>query len=177
VGSWSAGFGAVYRVLQAKGAEQRIDTLILLDGLHIGFDDAKAGTADPLLLEPFIKFAQEAASGRKLFVLTHSEIKPGTYASSTDTADLLLGAVGGKRQPLDPAKDSPPHVDFEEAVKAFPHDAQRWLQARSAAHVGNFHIYGYAGITPEDHMAHLIQMSVTALPALVDRWRSAPGQE
>jgi hypothetical protein len=177
VGSWSAGYGAVYRILQAKGAIGRIDALLMLDGLHVGYDDAKAGTADPLLLEPYLKYAQEAASGRKLFIITHSEIKPGAYASSTQTADLILGALGAQRQPLDPEKDSPPRVAFEEAVKAFPHDAQRWLQARNAAHVGNLHIYGYAGTTAEDHMAHLIQMSVTALPPLVQRWRAAPGEE
>ena len=40
--------------------------------------------------------AQEAAAGRKRMLVTHSEIFPGTFASTTETADYLLDKLGLK---------------------------------------------------------------------------------
>ena len=52
-----------------------------------------------------------------------------------------------------------------------PKKKQQWLEADSMARMKGLVILGYEGRTPEHHMAHLVQMSVTALPPLVERWR------
>ena len=39
----------------------------------------------------------------------------------------------------------------------------------SECHSGSFHVRGYTGTTPEDHMAHLAYMATTALPDLARR--------
>ncbi len=45
------------------------------------------------------------------------------------------------------------------------------LTPESYADQGGLHVRGYTGDQPEDHIAHLVFMSVTALPALVARWK------
>jgi vacuolar-type H+-ATPase subunit H len=39
-------------------------------------------------------------AGRKQMIVTHSEIFPGTFASTTETADWLLHALGLRRTPV-----------------------------------------------------------------------------
>src|SRR3989442_11775564 len=60
---------------------------------------ADGGAIDRAGLEAFISLAREAVAGRKSFVVTHSEIFPGTYASTTECADYLLAQLDLKRQP------------------------------------------------------------------------------
>jgi hypothetical protein len=146
-----------------------VDALLLSDSLHAGYLDNK--TVDPRKLEPFVRFARTAMEGRKLLVLTHSAIETDGYASTTKTSNALLDAVGGKRIEVDPAEASPPKVNMEVALKAMPASTRRWLESRSECHVGDFHVLGFTGQTPEDHMAHLVQMSVTLLPYLGKRWK------
>jgi hypothetical protein len=45
------------------------------------------------------------------------------------------------------------------------------LNPVTEASAGGLHVRGYAGDQPEHHIAHLVQMSVTALPDLVAWWR------
>src|SRR5690606_23177846 len=57
--SWSAGYGAVSKILEVKKNFERIDALMLLDGLHASFVDEKNRTgADPAKLGPFIRYAK-----------------------------------------------------------------------------------------------------------------------
>ena len=48
------------------------------------------------------------------------------------------------------------------------------LEKRSEAHQGGLTVRGYAGNQPTHHVSHLMQMSQTALPLLVERWREVP---
>jgi hypothetical protein len=171
ISSWSAGYGAVYRILQPEQNLERIDAVMMLDGLHLGYVDDEKGTIDERHLAPFLRFAESAAGKDKLFIVTHSEIRTHGYSSTSKTASILLAQLGAPRKPLDGASDSPPRVDFDEARKALPKRFDQWLEAKSAANLGDFHVWGYAGRTPEHHMAHLVQMSVTVLPVLVSRWK------
>ena len=171
VSSWSAGYGAVYRILQSDENFQRIDALMMLDGLHLGYVDEAKGTVDERHLAPFVRFAEAASGNKKLFILTHSEIRTHGYASARRTADILFAQLGGTRRPVDPATSSPAKVDFAEARKALPRTFDQWLEATSTGTIGDFHVWGYSGRSPEHHMAHLVQMSVTVLPKLVERWQ------
>ena len=98
---------------------------------------AEGGLIDSVSLEPFIKFAREAAnksSGRK-FLFSHSEIFPGTFVSTTETADYLLRVL---------------NIDAKPVLKWGP----LGMQQISEASEGNFYVLGFAGNTAPDHIDH-----------------------
>src|SRR4051812_34187216 len=67
--SWSAGYGAVQHILMQKYAKERVDTVILLDGLHCGYSGA-AINGQPIAM--FTDFAKRAAAGETLMFVSHS---------------------------------------------------------------------------------------------------------
>jgi hypothetical protein len=141
----------------------------VLDGIHAAYLDPKAKTVDPLRLSPFMRFAKLAAEGKRLFTITHSDIGGTTYASTAETADALLREVDAERAP---AEASPPRVTTKAALAAYTKEAQETrLQQKTEGKKGAFHVRGYSGQTPDQHMAHLVQMSVTVLPELAERWK------
>ena len=73
------------------------------------------------------------AAGKKQLVVTHSEVFPGTFASTTETADYLIRELGLKRMPV---------------VKWGPRGMQQLSEVRSA----NLLILGFAGISAPDHV-------------------------
>lgn len=148
--SFSAGYGAVRALLREPRHAARIRALLLLDGLHASYLPdatplAAGGAVDSSALAPFRAFAQAAAAGRTRFVVTHSEIFPGSYASTTETADWLLNQLGLRRRAV-----------------------LRWgpvgMQQLSEARRGSFELRGYAGNSAPDHVDHL-----HALPELLRR--------
>ena len=90
------------------------------------------------------------------------------YASAEETADVLLAEISGKRVEK---REAPPKVSLPSTVGVWSKEAERWLEQTTEAQVGSFHVRGYVGQTPEHHMAHLVQMSVTVLPELAARWK------
>ncbi len=91
--SWSAGYGAVQHILMQKYAKERVDTVVLLDGLHCGYAGA-AINGQPIFM--FTEFAKRAGRGRDLDVRQPLVNHPPGYASTTETADYLVHEVGGK---------------------------------------------------------------------------------
>ena len=169
LGSWSAGYGALAKLLDVAKYVERIDSVLVLDGIHAAYLDPKAKTVDPLRLAPFLRFAKLAAEGKRLFTITHSDIGGTTYASTAETADALLQEVGAERTP---ASDTPPRVTTKTALAAFNKGAQETrLEQKTEGKKGGLHVRGYSGQTPDQHMAHLVQMSVTVLPELAERWK------
>jgi hypothetical protein len=164
--AWSAGYGAVVRLLDQPGMQDKVDSVILLDGIHVGYmQDGR--TLDPLRLKAFADYAKRAADGEKLMFITHSNIVPSGYAGTRETCDALLKEVGVKREKLE---DTPVMPILTSLVGVVAKDRVRPLRPVSQAHKGLLTVHGYTGETPEDHMSHLMQMSETALPALVERW-------
>jgi len=101
--SFSAGYGAVRAVL--RNGSDRIDGILLLDSLHTGYLPdrkplASGGAIEKEKLEGFVHFAERARNGEKRMIITHSEVFPGTYASTTETADSLLESLGLKPTPV-----------------------------------------------------------------------------
>jgi len=111
---------------------------------------AAGGTLDTTNLAAFAGFARAAMKGEKRFVVTHSEIFPGTFASTTETADWLLRSTGLKRTP----------------VLTWGH---RGMQQLSEVRSGRFELLGFAGNTGPDHIDHL-----HAMPELLERTLRAP---
>lgn len=152
VTSWSAGYGAVREILKVPANYERIAGVLLIDGLHTGYAGGAPGTGpslssviDPDGLQIFLQFARDAVAGRKRMVVTHSEIFPGTYASTTETTDWLIAELKLSRTPV-----------------------LKWgamgLQQLSDVRAGGFRLAGYAGNAAPDHVDQL-----HALPELL-RW-------
>lgn len=140
--SFSAGYGAVRSILQHPAHYARVDRVMLADSLHASYaaEVTPARSADlpvdATTLAPFIQFARDAAVGRKAMHVTHSEVFPGTYASTTECADVLLKHAGVTRRRV--LRDGP-----------------IGMQQLSEGRRGNFHVAGFAGNSAPDHMDHL----------------------
>jgi hypothetical protein len=134
--SWSAGYGAIREILAVPADFRRVDKVLLLDGLHTNYAAGKPGSAlDASHLDIFLKFARDAVARRKTMVITHSEISPGTYASTTETADWLLTRLKLTRRPV--SRPAPGPLGMREV---------------SEARAGKFRVMGYAGKAAEDHV-------------------------
>ena len=145
---FSAGYGAVRAILRQYENFRRVNNVLLLDGIHAGYvPESKppiggGGAAiHPADLDSFIRFAREAAAGKKSFVITHSEIFPGTYAGTTECVDYLLTTLGLKRRP-------------ELRSESFG------MKQLSKINKKGFRIRGYAGNTAPDHIDYLHAMPV-----------------
>ncbi|WP_437734796.1 hypothetical protein [Sorangium sp. So ce1335] len=168
--SWSAGYGAVAKILELRRGVDNLDAILVTDGIHCGFAPEQPSGLNTLQLASFARAAQRAAEGQILFTITHSEIDPVTYASSSATASYLLGAAAGYPVERTIALDAPPHLRLRAAEGAVSKKLEKQMIPTTEAHVGELHVRGFRGNTPEHHMAHLLQMASTVLPELVERW-------
>ena len=102
LGGWSAGCGAIRQILQAPAAYARVDAVLVIDGIHTDYVEGKPGPLESKIgvenLKIWEQFGRDAIAGRKRLMITHSEIFPGTFASTTETADYLLGQLGVRRR-------------------------------------------------------------------------------
>ncbi|WP_018630503.1 hypothetical protein [Niabella aurantiaca] len=139
---FSAGYGAIRSILSDSADFKVVNTVLLLDGLHASYIPerkvlAQGGLIDTVSLAPFLAFARlaaEPATGRRM-LFTHSEIFPGTFVSTTETAGYLLRQLGLKARPV---------------LKKGPVG----MQQISEAGQGNFQVLGFAGNSAPDHVDH-----------------------
>jgi hypothetical protein len=137
VSSFSAGFGAVRALLRTREHFDRIDALCLADTLYAGYLDAQVERrVDPADMQDFRQFARRATQGKKTLIISHSYLEPGKYAGTHETADDLLAFVNVPRQVVDEPGPAGTRVI-------------------SRADAGGLHVWGVAGTTGDDHMAHL----------------------
>lgn len=137
---FSAGYGAVRALLRQPRHFQRADAILLLDGLHAGYIPPgtvlhRGGRLDASDLDPFVRFARAALAGEKRFLITHSEIFPGTFASTTETTDHLLQELGLSRTPV---------------LEWGPLGMQQLGQVRCRG----LEVRGFAGNSAPDHVDH-----------------------
>jgi hypothetical protein len=135
---FSAGHGAVRAILRDPRHFAQVDAVLLLDGLHTSYipDNKVIPVGDNLdeqPLESIVAFARAAISGEKRFLITHSEIFPGTFASTTETTDYLVRTLGLSRKPV---------------LRWGPHGMQQLSEARK----GHLAILGFAGNSAPDHI-------------------------
>lgn len=150
---YSAGHGAVRAILRDPRHFAQVDAVLLLDGMHTSYVPEgtvleKGGALDTTNLIAFAEFARAAMRGEKRFLVTHSEIFPGTFASTTETADWLLGALALHRTPV---------------LRWGPRGMQQLSEARS----GRFELLGFAGNSAPDHVDQL-----HAMPEMLARMRA-----
>ncbi len=135
---WSAGYGAIREIIRRPANLPSVDGVLLIDGIHAGYLPdrtplADGGALDTAGLAPFADYARLAASGAKRFIITHSEIFPGTFASTTECTDWLLGALGMQRVPV---------LEWGPMGTQLLSDTKR----------GRFEVMGFAGNTAPDHV-------------------------
>lgn len=136
--SFSAGYGAVRAIL--KNHPSVLDGILLLDGLHTDYVPsgrvlAQGGVLNTEKLTGFLEYARLALEGKKQFLITHSEIFPGTYASTTETADYLINSL---------------HLQRHAVLKSGP----AGMQMLSETHRSGLTILGFAGNSAPDHIDH-----------------------
>jgi hypothetical protein len=138
--AWSAGYGAIREILKAPENYARVNRVLLIDGLHTGYVNGKPGPQESELetdkLQIFLEFARDAMAGKKRMIITHSEIFPGSFASTTETADWLLNQLGLKRRAV---------------IKWGPMGTQQLSEVRQ----GGFLLAGFAGNSAPDHVDQL----------------------
>jgi len=141
ISAFSAGYGAVREILRSKENVERIAGVLLADGLHAGYEEPEEKrqprAAD---LAPFVDFARLAVDGKKRFFITHSEIYPGAYASTTECVDFLFRTLRIRRN----------------AVLLW---GPLGMQQLSETSKGKFTVFGFAGNSAPDHIDHLHALS------------------
>jgi hypothetical protein len=150
--AFSAGHGSVRAILADSTFARTIDGVMLLDGLHTGYIPprkvvAEGGQLDPANLQSILRYARRAVAGEVRLIITHSEIFPGTFASTTETANWVIDNLGIERTPV-----------------------LEWgplgMQQTSVARAGGFTVMGFSGNSAPDHIDHLHAL-VTWMPLLV----------
>lgn len=140
LGGWSAGCAAVREILRGERAYERVSNVLCIDGIHTGYVDGKPGPLESNIetgnLTTWLKAGRDAIAGHKRVVVTHSEIFPGTFASTTETADYLVRELGIKRRAV---------------LRWGPMGTQQLSEARQ----GKLLIVGYAGNSAPDHVDQL----------------------
>jgi len=137
LGGWSAGCGALRQILGDASSYDRVSRVLCIDGVHAGYVNDKPGPEEPQLvpanLEAWLRFGRDALAGKKRLIITHSEIFPGTYASTTETADYLLRAWGLAARPV---------------LRWGPRKTQMLSDVRA----GGLRVVGFAGNSAPDHV-------------------------
>lgn len=173
--AWSAGYGAISTILKQRKGLDPLDALLVMDGIHTGYEPGRPGVLESRKLAPFEDAALAAASGDLLFSITYSEIDPPGYAGSRETAQYLLQACTSRGTVEDEPLEVPLYRKLDAMRGAIAKEDVQRLSPTTNRHVGQFHVRGYEGNTRGHHMAHLFQMGATILPELVTRWQSYVG--
>lgn len=137
LGGWSAGCGAIRELMRTPETYSRVNAVLCIDGMHAGYANGKPGPQEselePANLDIWLQLGKDAMAGRKQFVVTHSEIFPGTFASTTETADYVVRNLG---------------VPLKPVLKQGPMGMQQLSEAKK----GKFLLMGYAGNSAPDHV-------------------------
>lgn len=139
--AFSAGNGAVRAIIGDSLSATDVSGIVVLDGIHTGYIPprrviAEGGALDPANLQSLLRYARRAIRNGARMLVTHSEIFPGTFASTTETADWLIDELGLTRR---------------RALEWGPLGMQR----TSIASEGGLTILSFAGNSAPDHVDHL----------------------
>jgi len=140
LGGWSAGCGALRQILGDPASYERVNRVLCIDGVHTGYVAGNPGPEESKIetdnLQIWLRLGRDAMAGKKRFIVTHSEIFPGTFASTTETSDYLLREWGLAAHPV---------------VKWGPMKTQMLSEVES----GGLLVAGFAGNSAPDHVDQL----------------------
>ena len=149
--AWSAGYGAVSALLRNEKIVDRVDAVLLADGLHSDYANERRHIVDEAPLKKYARIVDAAVRGEKLFAITHSSILTTGYPNTTETVGELLAMTGTPKTPNAITGPRNMHQIYE-------------------SNRGEFHVKGYQGTGVKDHIDHIWGMSETVYPYLRDRW-------
>jgi hypothetical protein len=149
VSSWSAGQGAVRKIVAQFGP--RIDAVVLLDSLHSGYERGSGHRVSEAPIAGVIEFAARAANGGPTLFLSHSQIVPPGYPSTTEVADHIVAAVNGTRTP-------------RQGVTPLG------AELASGFDRGGMHVRGYLGGDKAAHCAHVELLAEVVRDYLEPAW-------
>jgi len=135
--AFSAGYAGIREILKDQKYYDQIDAIFLADALHTNY--VKGKHVDPDQMKDFMKFALDAAEGKKRFIMSHSRVEPGNYASTTECADYLTSGVGALCEQMSQKNEL-------------------GMELESKCEKGKFVIYGFKGDAAKDHMSHFYSM-------------------
>jgi hypothetical protein len=137
LGGWSAGCGALRQILGDPASYDRVSRVLCIDGVHTGYVNGTPGPEESKIetdnLQVWLRLGRDAMAGKKRLIVTHSEIFPGTFASTTETADYLLREWGLAAHPV---------------VQWGPMKTQMLSEVR----MGGLLVVGFAGNSAPDHV-------------------------
>jgi hypothetical protein len=138
--SFSGGYTAVRDLLRHEKVIDRISDVVLLDSLYAPRIGEKQDRLDPAAMEPFVTFARRAAADgadkQLIFTQLYPPLEEHRGNTTTLAAIYLIDAVGAER-------------------KAASGENSRGTQTLLyRADKQNFHAFGYAGMTNQDHFEH-----------------------
>jgi hypothetical protein len=140
LGGWSAGCGALRQILKDHASYERVSRVLCIDGIHTGYVSGKPGPEESQIdtdgLQVWLQLGRDAIAGKKRLIITHSEIFPGTFASTTETGDYLLREWRLKPHPV---------------VRWGPMKTQILSEVKSARLL----VIGFAGNSAPDHVDEL----------------------
>jgi hypothetical protein len=149
--AWSAGFVSVARIMSDPQMAERVDAVLLADGIFTSFTDLKHRTMNTEPLEKFVRLAAAATQGNKLFAITHTTIPTADYPSTLEVVGKLLEMTGNEKAPPRAAAPDGMHEIYE-------------------VDRGSFHVKGFEGVTARDHIQQIHAMGETIYPYLRARW-------
>lgn len=147
ISSFSAGYAAVRELLKHDRWFDRIDGLLMLDSIYAGYVSAQERRPLPEQLAGYARFAKAACARKKTMIVTHTRLTPGSYASTWETADVLLAETGVE-----------PRTEEREIAPG--------LKTYRVASSGAFHVVGTVGEDGGEHGRHLANMGLW-IPMLV----------
>jgi hypothetical protein len=142
LGAFSGGYVAVREILNHEQYRDHITDVVLADALYAPRVPGQPDTLDPEAMTPFLDFARRAADGQGTFLFSHLYPPEPQYRNNTTTlaATWLIDRLDVPRQPASTINT-------------------RGTRLLYRADRNGFHVFGYAGMTTQDHFDHLYAAS------------------
>jgi hypothetical protein len=135
--SFSGGYTAVRDILRHEQWRNRMSDVVLLDSLYAPRVAGKADQLDEAAMQPFLEYARRAAAGECNFIYTQLYPPDPQYRTNTTTltANYLID-----------------HLKIQRTLE--PTGNTRPTRLLYRADLKGVHIFGYAGMTNQDHFDH-----------------------
>jgi hypothetical protein len=139
--SFSGGYTVVRQLLTFEEIVPLISDVVLCDSLYANHTQGPESDIDDIHIGPFLAFARRAAAGEKTFLFSQLYPPEEKYRNNTTTltAMYLIEHVGAKK------------VECKDKTSFGTPILYR-------ADMNGFHVFGYAGMTNQDHFNHLYGM-------------------
>ena len=140
--SFSGGYVAVREILKQPRYRERISDVVLADSLYAPRVEGNEKELDSAAMEPFLNYARRAVAGECNFIFSHLYPPLEEHRGNTTTlaANYLIERLGITRTPVGRKNSGGIPVAYK-------------------AESNGFHVFGYTGMTTQDHFEHFYKAS------------------